>query len=191
MGNRTIGMIGVLSCLLGVNTVSYAGEAGNDVSKNHARCVVIQDDERVQNWMKQAGKYYDEENYGEAMKYYRLAADAGNTEAQNMVGLLYDLGLGVPENNAEAVKWYRKAALNGDFYAQNNLGLMYKDGEGIAQNYAEAAKWFRKAADQNFDEAYCNLGLLYEEGKGVVKDVIEAVKCYRKSAELEIGRAHV
>ena len=64
MGNRTIGMIGVLSCLLGVNTVSYAGEAGNDVSKNHARCVVIQDDERVQNWMKQAGKYYDEENYG-------------------------------------------------------------------------------------------------------------------------------
>ena len=34
MGNRTIGMIGVLSCLLGVNAVSYAGEAGNDVSKN-------------------------------------------------------------------------------------------------------------------------------------------------------------
>ena len=33
MGNRTIGMIGVLSCLLGVNAVSYAGEAGNDVSK--------------------------------------------------------------------------------------------------------------------------------------------------------------
>ena len=65
------------------------------------------------------------------MKYYRLAADAGNTEAQNMVGLIYDLGLGVPENNAEAVKWYRKAALNGDFCAQNNLGLMYKDGEGL------------------------------------------------------------
>ena len=92
MGNRTIGMIGVLSCLLGVNTVSYAGEAGNDVSKNHARCMVMQDDERVQNWMKQAGKHYDEENYGEAMKYYRLAADAGNTEAQNMVGLLYVQG---------------------------------------------------------------------------------------------------
>ncbi len=36
--------------------------------------VGMQDDERVQNWMKQ-GKYYDEENYGEAMKYYRLAAD--------------------------------------------------------------------------------------------------------------------
>lgn len=48
MGNRTIGMIGVLSCLLGVNTVSYAGEAGNDVSKNHARCMDMQDDERVQ-----------------------------------------------------------------------------------------------------------------------------------------------
>lgn len=56
MGNRTIGMIGVLSCLLGVNTVSYAGEAGNDVGKNHARWVVIQDDERVQNWMKQPGE---------------------------------------------------------------------------------------------------------------------------------------
>lgn len=67
-----------------------------------------------------------------------------------MVGLLYDLGLGVPENNAEAVKWYRKAALNGDFYAQNNLGLMYKDGEGIAQNYAEAAKWFRNGGGSEF-----------------------------------------
>ena len=36
MGNRTISMMCVLSCLLGVNTVSYAGETGNDVSKNHA-----------------------------------------------------------------------------------------------------------------------------------------------------------
>ena len=67
---------------------------GNDVSKNHARWVVMQDDERVQNWMETSGEVLRRgENYGEAMKYYRLAADAGNTEAQNMVGLLYDLGL--------------------------------------------------------------------------------------------------
>jgi TPR repeat protein len=47
------------------------------------------------------------------MKWYRLAADQGNADAQFYLGLLYDNGKGVPQDYAEAVKWLRKAADQG------------------------------------------------------------------------------
>ena len=72
------------------------------------------------------------------LKWYRLAADQGNADAQNNLGAMYDNGQGVPQNYAEAVKWFRLAADQGHAIAQNNLGLMYAKGQGVPQNYAEA-----------------------------------------------------
>ena len=48
------------------------------------------------------------------MKWYRLAAEQGDAQAQNNLGLMYDAGQGVPQVNAEALKWYRLAAEQGD-----------------------------------------------------------------------------
>jgi|TARA_B110000967_G_scaffold6241_1_gene6254 TPR repeat protein len=66
------------------------------------------------------------------------AAKQGDADAQFNLGIMYDIGEGVPENNAEAVKWYRKAADQGHAKAQFNLGLMYNNGEGVPENDAEA-----------------------------------------------------
>jgi TPR repeat protein len=74
------------------------------------------------------------QNYAEAMKWYRKAADQGNAAAQNNLGVMYDEGQGVPQNYAEAMKWYRKAADRGFDKAQYNLGNMYKNGQGVPQN---------------------------------------------------------
>ena len=41
-------------------------------------------------------------------------AEQGDAEAQSALGIMYDLGEGVPEDDAEAVKWYRKAAEQGN-----------------------------------------------------------------------------
>ena len=54
----------------------------------------------------------------EDFKHLRMAAEKG--EAQLNLGLLYDIGKGVPEDDGEAVKWYRKAAEQGDPWAQYN-----------------------------------------------------------------------
>ena len=54
-----------------------------------------------------------EQDYAEAMKWYRLAVDQGDADAQNNIGVLYDLGRGVEQDYAEAMKWYRLAAGSG------------------------------------------------------------------------------
>ena len=65
------------------------------------------------------------QDYAQAVKWYRKAAEQGFAEAQYNLGVRYDQGQGVPQDYAEAVKWYRKAAEQGDAEAQLNLGVMY------------------------------------------------------------------
>ena len=122
-------------------------------------------------------------DYGEAVKWYRKAAEQGNKWGQNSLGYMYDNGWGVAKDYEEAVKWYRKAAEQGNAAAQTNLGLMYDNGKGVAKDYGEAVKWYRKAAEQGYSDAQTNLGAMYNNGNGVAKDYEEAVKWYRKAAE--------
>jgi clan AA aspartic protease (TIGR02281 family) len=85
----------------------------------------------------------------EALKWYRLAANQGNPNAQFSIGVMYGLGQGGLEpNDIEAAKWYRLAAAQGYAPALINLALAYKDGLGVPQNDAEARRLLRVAADQ-------------------------------------------
>ena len=83
---------------------------------------------------------------GEAVKWYRLAAEQGDAAAQNNLGWMYANGRGVSQDDGEAVKWYRLAAEQGDADAQNNLGVAYHNGKGVAQSYREAYIWHSIAA---------------------------------------------
>ena len=70
------------------------------------------------------------QDYAEALRWYRLAADHGNTDAQNSIGALYDTGHGVKQDYAEALRWYRLAADRGDAGAQRNIAWLYENGIG-------------------------------------------------------------
>ena len=105
-----------------------------------------------------------QQDYAEAVKWYRKAAEQGNGKAQNNLGVAYASGKGVRQDYAEASKWFRKGAEQGYANAQYNLGLMYDLGEGVQQNYAEAVKWLRKAAEQGHAKAQYNLGLIDRKG---------------------------
>jgi uncharacterized protein len=82
------------------------------------------------------------QNYVEAVKWYRLAADQGDAHAQFNLCASYTAGRGVPQDDAEAVKWYRLAAEQGDSLAQFNLGAMYSGGRGVEQDLIAAYMWF-------------------------------------------------
>lgn len=125
----------------------------------------------------------DRKDYTEAMRWYRLAADQGNTVAQTHVGYLYEKGLGVPRDYAQALLWYRRAADRGHAAAQRNLGSFYQQGIGVAQDYAEAMRWYRLAADQGNPGAQTNVGYLYEKGLGVAQNYAEAIRWYRLAAD--------
>ena len=93
------------------------------------------------------------EDDSEAVRWFRLAADQGDAEAQYCLGIMYRNGDGVPQDYAEAVRWLRLAADQGVALAQAILGIMYRKGEGVPQDYAEAARWSRLAADQGLAPA--------------------------------------
>jgi TPR repeat protein len=129
------------------------------------------------------------QNWVEAVKWFRKAAEQNNATAQCNLGVCYAIGQGVTEDHAEALNWYRRAAEQNDTRAQLYLGVCYADGQGVAKDEAEAVKWYRKAAEQNNAGAQKNLGVCYANGQGVAKDEMEAVKWYRKAAEQKHERA--
>jgi hypothetical protein len=53
------------------------------------------------------------QNYDEAVRWYRLAADQGDADAQQALADLYRFGWGVAKDYVEAHKWYSLAATRG------------------------------------------------------------------------------
>src|SRR5260221_494374 len=59
------------------------------------------------------------QDYAEAVKWYRKAADQGLAVAENSLGEMYEEGNGVTQDYVEAYKWYNLAASQGD---SNGIG---------------------------------------------------------------------
>jgi TPR repeat protein len=108
-------------------------------------------------------------------------AEAGDAEAQYLLGNRYYYGKGVAKDQTDGVKWYRKAAAQNYSKAQNKLGYCYESGEGVAKDLVEAVKWYRKAADLNDAGGQYNLGRCYYKGTGVPKDLVEGGKMASES----------
>src|SRR3569833_3315387 len=73
------------------------------------------------------------------------AAEAGDAEAQNNVGEIYERGTGGTPNFEAAVIWYQKAADQGLSRALFNLGTLYDLGQGVEQDRLKALNLYRKA----------------------------------------------
>ena len=63
------------------------------------------------------GCYYEgkgiEQDFKEAVKWYRMAAEQGDAAAQFHLGGCFAEGKGVERNSAEAMRWLNKAAEQG------------------------------------------------------------------------------
>ena len=94
---------------------------------------------------------------GEAIRWFRLAADQSHARAQASLGFMYATGEGVPQDDGEAARWYRLAADQGYAAAQYSLGNMYRNGRGVPQDDGKTVRWFRLAADQGHANAQYNL----------------------------------
>jgi len=92
---------------------------------------------------------------------YIEAAQQGNADAQNNLGVCYYNGQGVTKDYKEAVKWYTLAVNQCIAQAQCNLGLCYANGQGVEEDRVQAVEWFKKAVGQNYALAQYNLGVCY------------------------------
>ncbi len=61
------------------------------------------------------------QDYSEAVRWYRKAAEQRYAYAQCNLGYMYEKGKGVSQDYSEAVGWYRKAAEQGFKLAQDRL----------------------------------------------------------------------
>ena len=119
----------------------------------------------------------------EALRWFRLAAEAGDAAAMNNLGWMYRNGRGVEQSDSSALRWYHAAAAAGDARSMNNLGLMYRDGTGVAQDDAEALRWFRASAEAGHPAGMNTLGWMYAQGRGVAQNDSSAVRWFRAAAE--------
>jgi TPR repeat protein len=125
---------------------------------------------------------YRAKDFAGAMRYWRQAADLGNSAAQFHVGLLYARGEGVPQDWGEAMRWYQLAAAQGNSHAMNNIGNLHHYGRGVPQDYVEAMRWYLLAANKGSANGQFNLGILYALGHGVDQDPAQARAWFQKAA---------
>ena len=88
------------------------------------------------------------QDYEEAEKWYRMAAEQGDAYGQYNLALMYDNGWGVPKDPEKASHWYYEAAKKNSPFAQNNLAFMYQYGRGVPKDRARAYFLYAAAAFQ-------------------------------------------
>jgi len=127
-------------------------------------------------------KYYDNKQFVEAVKRFKIVADFGNAIAQYYLAYCYSYGYGIEQDYMKAFDYYLLSANQGYLDAQANIGYAYDVGQGIQQDYKEANKWYKLAADKGHKYAQYNLGLIYDYGKGVEVNNKKAFDYYLLSA---------
>lgn len=120
---------------------------------------------------------------------YRLAAEAGHTDAQNYLGYRLYRGDGVPRDIPAALQWLENSAIAGNPRAAGNLGFLLLYGDGVEHDPANAAFWLQRAADEGVTTALSMLGDLYLEGSGVPQDSVHAAALYRQAFESGLADA--
>ena len=104
---------------------------------------------------------------GEAVRWFRRAAEQGHGPSLTALAGRYFNGQGVPPDMTEGVRWYRMAAEQGnpevlEFLrtiatapgagntdAQVALGEMHFSGRGVLWDPTEAVRWYRMAARES------------------------------------------
>jgi uncharacterized protein len=72
-------------------------------------------------------------------------ASAGNSQAQALLGFMYEYGHGVPQDAIIAAQLYQCAADQGHPAAQYQLGLMFDKGHGVPRSAVLAYKFLNLA----------------------------------------------
>ena len=85
--------------------------------------------------------------FSEAMQVLLPAARSGNADAEELIGVMYALGLGVDKDPVRAFDWYLRSAMKGHPGAQSGVGWYYEVGIGLpAPDLVRAYVWYTLSA---------------------------------------------
>ncbi len=96
-----------------------------------------------------------------AIGWFEKAADSGNTQAQAVLGELYELGWGgLKKDEAKAAKWMEKAALGGLVAAKAAWGSMLSQGKGVEKDPKKGLEWFVQAGQDGDGRTRLLMGMM-------------------------------
>ncbi|MEM1351329.1 MAG: tetratricopeptide repeat protein [Pseudomonadota bacterium] len=89
----------------------------------------------------------EEGRFEEAYTELWPAARSGNAEAEELIGVMYAMGLGRPQDDQRAFEWYLRSAMKGHAGAQSGVGWYYEIGRGLpAPDLVRAYMWYTLSA---------------------------------------------
>lgn len=130
----------------------------------------------------------DEEWAHEVFDYYLNAAENGNAQCYNNIGVLKSLCNELSndsndinsERNKEIVRFFILASKGGDVNAMINLASLYM----FCEDYANAINYYKMASDNGEAAGSYSMGIVYLFGLyGNLKNVDLAIKYYKKGIE--------
>jgi len=82
-----------------------------------------------------------------AREMFEVLARSGNADAEELIGVMYALGLGVERDDERAFEWYLRASMKGHPGAQSGIGWYYEVGRGIPEpDLVRAYLWYALSA---------------------------------------------
>ncbi|CTQ48224.1 tetratricopeptide repeat protein [Jannaschia donghaensis] len=97
--------------------------------------------------LEKARDLMDAGDYVAARAALAPAARSGNAEAEELIGVMYALGLGVERDPVRAFDWYLRSAMKGHPGAQSGVGWYYEVGLGMpAPDLIRAYMWYALSA---------------------------------------------
>ncbi|MCY3674775.1 MAG: tetratricopeptide repeat protein [Paracoccaceae bacterium] len=117
--------------------------------------------------------------FEEAMTELLPAAHSGNADAEELIGIMYALGLGVPQDDVRAFEWYLRSSMKAHPGAQSGVGWYYETGRGMEKpDIVRAYMWYTLSAIGGDPDAKISLEFLItkmtleeiNQGKILVQD---------------------
>ena len=118
----------------------------------------------------------------EALKWYRLAADADHSGAINNLAVILINSEKSTSILKEVTNLYRNAAKIGDEVAMYNLANRYFSGTGVNKNIRLGLKHMRISAEHGYDWAQFSLGRMYHIGEHIDSNFGMAMHWYAAAA---------
>jgi hypothetical protein len=118
-----------------------------------------------------------------ALQSWQAQAEAGDAEAMNNVGEIYEQGVRGAPDFTLAAAWYRKAAEAGSRRGQRNLAALYEQGLGVEASDEQAVAWYRKAAGLTGE-----VELSAEKEAAALRAELEQARAEAAAAQGELAR---
>jgi TPR repeat protein len=123
----------------------------------------------------------DAETVARASKAFMAECREGGAEACSALGVMNEIGVGVPVNAAHSVALYERACAAGNSRGCANLGVARVEGMGGPRDVVAGARLLEPACDRGDARACLHLARLHRTGAGVSNDPVLAAQLFGRA----------